>query len=391
MAAHSFQPNKSTQKMRIALVVPGGVDRSGEYRIIPALVALLSRLSRTHDVQVIALAQEPEPGEWCLAGATVHNIGTSHTRRRALQAIWRMHRSKAFDLVQAIWSGSPGLVAVAAGRLLRIPSWVHVAGGELVALPDIGYGGALTWRGRIRERLTLRLASAVSVASTPMVAAVRTLGVDAQRLPLGVDLAIWPPTAPVRRDPHQPARLVHVASLNRVKDQPTLLHALQVLAHAGIDFQIDIVGDDTQAGAVEALARQLGLDARIRFHGFLPQRLLRPVIEAAHLMIISSRHEAGPLVMLEAAATGVPMVGTAVGHIAEWAPEAALAVPAADPAALAGAIMRMLTDEELRLRVAREALRRATAEDADHTVQLMESVYYQLVNSGSGRRGAHGA
>jgi len=85
------------------------------------------------------------------------------------------------------------------------------------------------------------------------------------------------------------------------------------------------------------------------------------------------------------------MVGTAVGHIAEWAPEAALAVPAADPAALAGAIMRMLTDEELRLRVAREALRRATAEDADHTVQLMESVYYQLVNSGSGRRGAHGA
>ena len=371
--------------MRIAVVVPGGVPRSGEHRIIPVLVAVLCRLSRTHDVQVISLAQEPEPDEWRSAGATVHNIGASHTRQRAVQAIWRLHRSRAFDLVQAIWSASPGLVAVAAGRLLRIPSCVHVAGGELVALPDIGYGGALTWRGRIRERLTLHLASAVSVASAPMLAAVRALGVDAHRLPLGVDLAIWPPTAPVRRDPRRPARLVHVASLNRVKDQPTLLRALQVLAQAGIDFQVDIVGDDTRAGAVQALARQLGLEARIRFHGFLPQRLLRPLVEAAHLMILSSRHEAGPLVMLEAAATGVPMVGTAVGHVAEWAPEAALAVPVSDPAALAGAIMRMLTDEELRLRIAREALRRAVAEDADHTARLMESVYCQLVNSGSGR------
>ncbi len=367
--------------MRVALVVPGGVDRSGEYRIIPALVALVGRLSRVHDVQVIALAHQPEPGEWLLAGTPVLNIGRSQTRRRALRAIWRMHRLAGFDLIQAIWSGTPGLVAITAGLLLRIPSCVHVAGGELVALPDIGYGGVLTWRGRMRERLTLRAASVVTAASTPILAMVRALGVDAQRLPLGVDLAIWPPKEPVRRDPRKPVRLAHVASLNRVKDQTTLLRALQRLAKAGIDFQIDIVGDDTLAGAIARLADELRLEQRIRFHGFLTQRMLRPVIEAAHLMIIASRHEAGPLVVLEAAVTGVPTVGTAVGHIAEWAPEAALAVPCADPAALADAIMRMLTDEELRLRIAREALRRAVAEDADHTAHRFESIYRQLVIS----------
>jgi glycosyltransferase involved in cell wall biosynthesis len=365
--------------MRVALVVPGGVDRSGEYRIIPALVALVGRLSRTHDVQVIALAQEREPAEWHLAGAAIHNIGTPRTSLRALQAIRHLHRSARLDVIQAIWSGSPGLIAITAGCILRIPSCVHIAGGELVALPDIGYGGASSWRGRMQERLTLRCASVVTAASAPMVAAARALGVDAQRVPLGVDLGIWAPRAPVRRDPHAPARLVHVASLNAVKDQPTLLRALQILTQAGVEFQIDIVGEDTQGGATAALAHELGLEARIQFRGFLPQRLLRPLIEAAHLMVISSRHEAGPLVVLEAAVAGVPTVGTAVGHIAEWAPQAALAVPVAEPAALASAMIRMLTDDELRLRIAWEAHRRAVEEDADHTAQRFESIYRQLV------------
>src|SRR4029077_573114 len=183
--------------MRVALVVPGGVDRSGEYRIIPALVALIGRLSRRHDVQVFALRQEAQPCDWQLGGAHIHNIGFRLTRTRAIRAIRAMHGVSQFDLVHAIWSGSCGLVAVAAGALLRIPSLVHVAGGELVALPEIGYGGRLTWRGRVREQITLRMASAVTAASAPTIAALAVLGVGAPRVPLGVDLSVWPPREPV--------------------------------------------------------------------------------------------------------------------------------------------------------------------------------------------------
>jgi glycosyltransferase involved in cell wall biosynthesis len=365
--------------MRIALVVPGGVDPSGEYRVIPALLALIARLSAHHDVQVIALHQERRPAEWKLAGAHVRNVGAGCTMLRAVRMISSAHRAKPFDLLHSIWSGWSGLIAVTSARMLGIPSLVHIGGGELVAIPDIGYGGRLKWTGRLREATTLRRATAVTAASAPVIEMLAALGIAAHRIPLGVDLTTWPRRGPVRREPGRPARLIHVASLNRVKDQLTLLRALSSLMQSGVDFEISIVGEDTLKGEIQALALRLGLSARVRFLGFLTQRLLRAHVEAADIMILSSRHETGPLAMLEAAVAGVPTVGTAVGHIVEWSPDAAVSVPVADPARLAQAVARLIEDEDLRLRIAHEALRRATSEDADYTARCFQALYATLL------------
>jgi glycosyltransferase involved in cell wall biosynthesis len=365
--------------MRIALVVPGGVDRSGEYRVIPALLALIRRLSLHNDVHVFALNQEARAGQWELAGAHIYNIGLGRTALRAVGAIHAVHRSTPFDLTHAIWSAGCGLVAATAGKILRIPSLIHVAGGELASIPEIAYGGRLTWRGRVREALSLRAASVVTAASAPVIASLAKLGLSAHRVPLGVDLNVWPPRDPVRRDTGRPARLIHIANLNRVKDQSMLLRALELLQRSGASFELDLIGEDTLHGEIQSMAARLGLSGRVRFRGFLPQRQLRPFVEAADLMIVSSRHEAGPLVLLEAAVAGVPTVGTSVGHIAEWAPDAAMAVPVGDSARLADAIGLLLEDEDLRTRIAHEARRRAVREDADHTAESFRSLYATLV------------
>lgn len=369
--------------MKLALIVPGGVDRSGEVRVIPALLALIERLSRVHEVHVFALHQEPDAGSWKLAGATIHNLGDGWTHLRGVAAIHAEHRRAPFDVVHAIFSGPCGLIAVAAAKLLRLPSAVHVTGGELVAMRDIGYGGRLTWKGRLRERLALRRADAVTATSAPIVDLLQVLGVPAQRVPLGVDLRKWPPLAPRPRR-EGPAHLIHIASLNRVKDQTTLLHALARLAKAGVEFEMDIIGTDTLQGAMDKLVRALGLDRVVRFPGFKTQRQLRPIVESADLLVMSSRHEAGPFVLVEAAVAGVPTVGTAVGHIVEWAPSAALAVPVANPERLADAIHTLLADEDLRLRVARAAQCRALSEDADYTTRTFEALYLRLANGSCG-------
>jgi glycosyltransferase involved in cell wall biosynthesis len=366
--------------MKIALVVPGGVDRSGEYRVIPVLLAFIKRLATRHEVHVFATHQEQKAASWSLMGARVRSAGSRMRRLRTSWAILREHRAAPFDLVHSFWAGASGFAAVAAAKVLGIPSVVHVSGGELAALPCIGYGGALTWHRRWLHAAIVRNATSVTAASRPIVEQIAAMGVRAERIPLGVDLQAWPPRAPARRDPMHPVRLIHLASLNRVKDQTTLLAALSILAADGLAFHLDVVGEDTLAGHIQRLAQQGGLTPRITFHGFLTHRNARPLFDSAHLNLISSLHEAGPLAVLEAAVAGVPTVGTSVGHIAEWAPEAAVAVPVADPQALAAAIARVSADEDLRLTIAREAFRRATNEDADATVRDFEELYRRLAS-----------
>ena len=361
--------------MRLALIVPGGVDRSGEVRVIPAFIALIERLARRHDVEVFALRQEQRPGTWSLGGATVHDAGSTRALWRTLGPLYAAHRRAPFDVVQSLFSGTPGLVACLAAARLRIPFTIHVAGGELQALRQIGYGGRRRWLGRWRESFVLKRAAAVSAASEPMIRSLRALGIGAQRIPLGVDLARWPPREPLPRPPGGPVRLVHTASINLVKDQTTLLRALALLARAGHGFHLDIAGEDTLAGRIQALCTDLALGERVRFHGFQKQAQLHALVARAHVCVMSSLHEAGPLAVLEAAVLGVPTVGTRVGHIDEWAPDAALAVPVNDPPALAAALASLMSDEPRRLRLAQAAQARALAEDADFTARAFENLY----------------
>lgn len=374
---------------KLALVVPGGVHGSGTQDVIPAVLALVERLAARHELHVFALFQQPEPARWALRGAQVHAVGGRARAApwRALAAIAAEHRRAPFELVQSLWAGPCGMTAVLAARLLSLPAAVHVAGGELAALRDIGYGGLLTWRGRLRERWVLRRADAVTAASAMILTQIATQGVTGRRLPLGVDLRAWPPRAPRPRRAGEPLRLLHLASLNRVKDQATLLRAVARAAAAGLPLRLDVIGIDTLGGAVQAQARALGLDdGLVRFHGFLPQAGCRSWVAQADLLVMASRHEAGPLALLEAAVAGVPGVGTAVGHFAEWAEQgAALAVPAGDDEALARGILRLGADEPLRLALARRAQALACAEDADHTAAAFEALHAELLAGRSQR------
>lgn len=365
--------------MRVALVVPGGVDRSGEYRVIPCLLWLLERISREHDVHVFATRGAAAQDRYRLRGATIHAMGGPGRRAvPTLRALLREHRRGPFAVVHGFWAGGPGVITAVAGRLLRRPVLLHIPGGDLVALPDIGYGGRRTLTGRIRVKIALAAANHRTAPSEVICNQAAALGYPAERLPLGVSREEWVPRAPAPRDPTAPVRLVHVASLNRVKDQGTLLRAARRLADRGLDYTLDLVGVDTLGGEIQRLASELGIDDRIRFHGFLPQDRLRPMVSAADLLVLSSRHEAGPVVAAEAAVVGVPTVGTAVGMLREWAPEAAAVVPTGDADALADTVAALSRDDTTRLRIAAAAQARALAEDADWSAQRILDLYQEI-------------
>ncbi|HEX4158540.1 MAG TPA: glycosyltransferase family 4 protein [Rhizomicrobium sp.] len=383
--------------MKIAIITPGGVDRSGVIRVIPCLLWFIERLVKSGDeVHVFALRQEPKRGQWPLLGAKVHNAGGASPLirgARMLNDLRSEHRHSPFDVVHALWAVPQGALAAFARRTLGVPVLLHLPGGDIARLPEIGYGARTTLTGRLALRLAVASADRIVAPSDAMAQQSRALGIHAERIPFGVALDHWPVLAPRRRVDGASMRLLHVADISPVKDQAMLLTAMHFLLVQGMDFLLDIIGEDTLHGAIARRAHQLGLQGHVRFHGFLPQSALRERMREAHLLIVSSRHEAGPIVALEAAASGVPTIGTKVGLLADWAPRAARVVNIGDGLALGAVAAELWSNEDLRLQLASEAQNRAVAENADITTRRIQSLYMAIADAKlrSGNRAARTA
>src|SRR5690349_12341276 len=128
-------------RVRIGLVVTGGVD-AARRDVVPALLWLVERLARRHDVHVFALHYYHEPRTYPLVGATVHDIGRVEgppgLRRLRVRARLRraVARAGPFDALHAFW-GMPAAAATEVGARLRVPVVVTLDSGELVSLPEI--------------------------------------------------------------------------------------------------------------------------------------------------------------------------------------------------------------------------------------------------------------
>src|SRR5471032_1012740 len=109
-------------------------------------------------------------------------------------------------------------------------------------------------------------------------------------------------------------------------------------------------------GAMHRSETAVRLGSAVRWHGLLHRVALRALMGRADLLVITSRHEADPMVLLEAAIAGVPSVGTAVSHLPERA-----------------------ADDSRRVAIARSAQRRALAIDADFTALAFERHYAELL------------
>jgi glycosyltransferase involved in cell wall biosynthesis len=371
--------------MKIGLIVPGGVDRSGRILVIPVLLALIERLASRHEVVVVSLDPNAQPSEYELLGARVVSLGLIKARTRLSWAAVTLRKlmsalraaGSGFDLLHAFWVFPQGSLAVAAGSLLRMPVVVSIGGGELVWLPTIRYGGMRTLRSRITMSATLRTASAVSAPSTHVVRSATGIRPDIQWLPTGVDTTVF--RGSVKRTCGEPWRLVHVAGLNEVKNQETLLRAVHQVADVCPHTVLDCIGVDALNGRVQELARNLGIADRVRFHGVLTIDEIVPFYHKAHLFVQSSLHESMGAAVLEASAAGVPTVGTNVGIVAEMAPRAAVAVPVSDPGALAKGIVELLGNSRRREALALAAQDFARTYSADWTAAQFEALYRRVV------------
>jgi glycosyltransferase involved in cell wall biosynthesis len=366
--------------MRIGLVVPGGIHPSGTTDVIPALIALIERLARRHSVTAIVLGQSFLPKRFVLHGAEVIDLGRARMLApdlpAAVASLIAILAPRKVELIHAFWAGHPGFAAGLAARVLRTPMLLSIAGGELVRFDDIRYGAQRSPLERRLVRWSLSLADLTTAGSRALIEHLPS-SFGARWLPLGADRALFD---------HLPSyeakdrfRLLHVASINRVKDPHLLLDAFERIVSSGVDVRLDWAGVDTLGGEVQRRARRLGLDDRVRFLGFVPQRQLAAYYRSADLYIHTSRFESQSVAVLEAALSGLPIVSTRVGLVAELAPEGAIAVDVGDPAALADAVLALLGDPQRRRALGQAARAFAIAHDADWTASELERIYEALL------------
>jgi glycosyltransferase involved in cell wall biosynthesis len=339
---------------------------------------LIERLASRHEVLVVALNQYERPCQYHLLGAKVVNLGRLPGPINELKLVPRLAQMRQAiqeggfrpDIIHAFGAGNCGVLATLLGRWWRLPAIVSIWSGELVWLPQVAYGWQGSWRTRLPVWLALRLAAEVTAGSRYALAPLAGRG---RWLPLGVDTTACPP--PIPREDGPPWRLAHVAHINVVKDQVTLLHALRVVVDRLPDALLDWVGVDTLSGHLKAMSSALDLSDHIRFYGYQPPEALKPLYQSAHLFVQSSLHESQGVAVCEAAALGVPTAGTAVGLVAELAPAAATAVAPGDAPALAQAILTLLQNSEQRRRLAQAARQWATTYNADWTAAQFEQIY----------------
>lgn len=144
-----------------------------------------------------------------------------------------------------------------------------------------------------------------------------------------------------------------VASLRPVKGVDVLLRSAAPVLEATPRLRLLVAGDGQDRGALEALARELGVADRVVFAGIRDD--VEDVYRLSDAVVVPSRSEAFPNVVLEAMASGLAVVTTDVGSVREMVEdgESALVVPPDDTAALGSAIAALCADADRRARMGR--------------------------------------
>ncbi len=317
-------------------------------------------------------------------GVPVHSLSPRKYLPLYLPRLLWLLRRGAFDLVHCHLTYA-NLIAKPLAALVRVPAVFNCDQNDM-------------YRSRQRLRLWLdglanrRLTDHITAVS----ASVRDFliqreGVPAEKITVvynGVDLErVRPSETPdqeawrARWDlPPQTPVVAGVGRLSEQKNFPLFLRVARQVLQDLPQVCFVIAGEGPERGRLEALGRDLGITASVRFLGYVED--MTQLYPALDLLLMTSLAEGTPLTILEAMAMGVPVVAAAVDGMAEVLEDGrdAYLVPAGDQGLFARRLVRLLQDRETAqdfIRAGQEKVRRYYS--ATVMVQQTERLYLRYL------------
>ncbi|HLJ56242.1 MAG TPA: glycosyltransferase family 4 protein [Chthonomonadaceae bacterium] len=259
----------------------------------------------------------------------------------------RLFRRRSVDLVHSNNTGAEP--APVAARLARVPTVM----GTLHVLPSYDLDGTRSGpRFRLLERASMRsLDHVIACCDVARREWDARCGLPAARVTVihnGIRLERvarrWTRAEARERLGLPPDAFVTatVGNLHRYKGQEHLVRAVATVAARHPRVMAAVAGTGPDEAALRALVEELGVGGNVRLMGFCSD--VGELLDAADAFVQASLVEAFPIAILEAAATGLPVIATAVGGVPEAIAEGetGLLVPPANPAALARAICALI-------------------------------------------------
>lgn len=175
----------------------------------------------------------------------------------------------------------------------------------------------------------------------------------------GIDQEVFAP--PVEKSSDGRFRIICVASFEEVKGHKYLIEACRVLRERGLDFVCDLIGDGPVRAQVAKQIADNNLQDRVIIHGSRKRMEVAQMMAAAHVKVLASvptaegKREGVPVVLMEAMASGLPVVSSQLSGIPELVEngQTGILVQPGDVNALALALQKLHADPALRFKMGR--------------------------------------
>jgi glycosyltransferase involved in cell wall biosynthesis len=336
---------------------------------------------RRFEVGLVGL-RPPDPAGRHLErqGLPLVYLGKSKFSPTTLPALLGVIRRVRPDLLHLHGYGA-GTFGRLAARLAGIPAIVH----EHFVDPHIP-----PYQQAVEGLLSSLAAQTIAVSRSVQAFCIAKRRIDPARISViynGVPLARFEPLAPEAAARHRRAlgvpdgaRIVgFVGRLHEQKGIEFLIKAVPAVLARHPDSRFVIVGDGALRAALHALAAELGVAGQVLFTGFRED--VDALLSCFDLIVIPSLYEGTPLTVFEALALCKPIVATPVDGLGEILVDGrtALLIPPRDPAALAGAVNRLLADPTLRRELGENCRAERHRFDIAATVDQLQELYDRVL------------
>lgn len=321
-------------KARLAIITPGGLGAGINGQGFPALMQIVSHLTKHYQVDVYSHALVTNEIDHVRFHFAPSWIGISLLRWSYLKlSFLKNHFKKNYDLLFAFWGYPAGALAVMLGRTLNRPSVVYLLGGESASVPQIKYGLMLNFLTRNMVLKTCKHATILMALTNFQVEHLRKKGVSRkiEVIPFGADKKLFSGSEKKASDI---LKIIHVANITPVKDQATLIRAFAIIK-SQIKAQLRIVGPDFMEGRIQSLAKELKVADDVEFVGWKSYNGIPSQLSGADCFMLTSLSEAQNDSITEAMMCGLLAVSTRVGIMADLGDEFGIVCETGDAQSLA--------------------------------------------------------